>query len=212
MMNIIFRIVGVIIINYKFNIVDVKTTSSYIGGHLNFGKIWIFIFQNFFYSNELKFLELTKMEVEPLRNSLSTQSLSFCCLSPWIHCKVNFCYQYAWIIRQYLSIGFGDPSPEFKKYALSIEYWELVKYVQTTISSANPYYSNQDFSPIANGIYFILSRSILDRYQMRLQRDQVQTNGMEYQFMTSYHVHSVAKVYADLPFYDVKCLCSGGRE
>ena len=25
-------------------------------------------------------------------------------------------------------------------------------------------------------------------------------------------VHSVAKVYAVLPFYDVKCLCSGGRE
>ena len=26
------------------------------------------------------------------------------------------------------------------------------------------------------------------------------------------HIHSVAKVYAVLPFYDVKCLCSGGRE
>ena len=26
------------------------------------------------------------------------------------------------------------------------------------------------------------------------------------------YVHSVAKVYAVLPFYDVKCLCSGGRE
>ena len=25
-------------------------------------------------------------------------------------------------------------------------------------------------------------------------------------------LHSVAKVYAVLPFYDVKCLCSGGRE
>ena len=25
-------------------------------------------------------------------------------------------------------------------------------------------------------------------------------------------VHCVAKVYAVLPFYDVKCLCSGGRE
>ena len=25
-------------------------------------------------------------------------------------------------------------------------------------------------------------------------------------------VHSVEKVYAVLPFYDVKCLCSGGRE
>ena len=25
-------------------------------------------------------------------------------------------------------------------------------------------------------------------------------------------MHSVAKVYAVLPFYDVKCLCSGGRE
>ena len=25
-------------------------------------------------------------------------------------------------------------------------------------------------------------------------------------------IHSVAKVYAVLPFYDVKCLCSGGRE
>ena len=26
------------------------------------------------------------------------------------------------------------------------------------------------------------------------------------------YLHSVAKVYAVLPFYDVKCLCSGGRE
>ena len=26
------------------------------------------------------------------------------------------------------------------------------------------------------------------------------------------YVHSVAKVYAVFPFYDVKCLCSGGRE
>ena len=26
------------------------------------------------------------------------------------------------------------------------------------------------------------------------------------------YVHSVAKVYAVLLFYDVKCLCSGGRE
>ena len=25
-------------------------------------------------------------------------------------------------------------------------------------------------------------------------------------------VHCVAKVYAVLPFYDVKCLCSGGNE
>ena len=25
-------------------------------------------------------------------------------------------------------------------------------------------------------------------------------------------IHSVAKVYAVFPFYDVKCLCSGGRE
>ena len=25
-------------------------------------------------------------------------------------------------------------------------------------------------------------------------------------------LHCVAKVYAVLPFYDVKCLCSGGRE
>ena len=29
---------------------------------------------------------------------------------------------------------------------------------------------------------------------------------------TCLKVHSVAKVYAVLPFYDVKCLCSGGRE
>ena len=28
----------------------------------------------------------------------------------------------------------------------------------------------------------------------------------------SQNIHSVAKVYAVLPFYDVKCLCSGGRE
>ena len=27
-----------------------------------------------------------------------------------------------------------------------------------------------------------------------------------------FNLHSVAKVYAVLPFYDVKCLCSGGRE
>ena len=26
------------------------------------------------------------------------------------------------------------------------------------------------------------------------------------------HIHSVAKVNADFPFYDVKCLCSGGQE
>ena len=26
------------------------------------------------------------------------------------------------------------------------------------------------------------------------------------------YVHSVSYVYAVLPFYDVKCLCSGGRE
>ena len=26
------------------------------------------------------------------------------------------------------------------------------------------------------------------------------------------YLHCVAKVYAVLPFYDVKCLCSGGRE
>ena len=26
------------------------------------------------------------------------------------------------------------------------------------------------------------------------------------------YIHSVAKVYAVLPFYDVKCLCSGGQE
>ena len=25
-------------------------------------------------------------------------------------------------------------------------------------------------------------------------------------------LHSVAKVYAVLPFYDVKCLCYGGQE
>ena len=25
-------------------------------------------------------------------------------------------------------------------------------------------------------------------------------------------LHSVAKLYAVLPFYDVKCLCSGGQE
>ena len=29
---------------------------------------------------------------------------------------------------------------------------------------------------------------------------------------TSSNIHCVAKVYAVLPFYDVKCLCSGGRE
>ena len=26
------------------------------------------------------------------------------------------------------------------------------------------------------------------------------------------YLHSVAKVYAVFPFYDVKCLCSGGQE
>ena len=26
------------------------------------------------------------------------------------------------------------------------------------------------------------------------------------------YIHSVAKVYAVFPFYDVKCLCSGGRD
>ena len=35
-----------------------------------------------------------------------------------------------------------------------------------------------------------------------------QPRGADY----SHHIHSVAKVYAVLPFYDVKCLCSGGRE
>ena len=27
-----------------------------------------------------------------------------------------------------------------------------------------------------------------------------------------FHIHSVSYVYAVLPFYDVKCLCSRGRE
>ena len=29
---------------------------------------------------------------------------------------------------------------------------------------------------------------------------------------TTIYLHSVSYVYAVLPFYDVKCLCSGGRE
>ena len=36
--------------------------------------------------------------------------------------------------------------------------------------------------------------------------------GKDYLGMQRYELHSVAKVYAVLPFYDVKCLCSGGRE
>ena len=30
--------------------------------------------------------------------------------------------------------------------------------------------------------------------------------------ITPGYVHCVAKVYAVLPFYDIKCLCSGGQE
>ena len=36
-------------------------------------------------------------------------------------------------------------------------------------------------------------------------------NLSKYQLIVSY-IHCVAKVYAVLPFYDVKCLCSGGWE
>ena len=35
---------------------------------------------------------------------------------------------------------------------------------------------------------------------------------MVFTFYTLLQIHSVAKVYAVLPFYDVKCLCSGGWE
>mgnify|MGYP001283515636 CR=1 FL=1 len=31
-------------------------------------------------------------------------------------------------------------------------------------------------------------------------------------YLSSNKLHSVAKVYTVLPFYDVKCLCSGGRD
>ena len=30
--------------------------------------------------------------------------------------------------------------------------------------------------------------------------------------LSTLYLHSVSYVYAVLPFYDVKCLCSGGRE
>ena len=35
---------------------------------------------------------------------------------------------------------------------------------------------------------------------------------VDYLWIQLINIHSVAKVYAVLPFYDVKCLCSGGRE
>ena len=33
-----------------------------------------------------------------------------------------------------------------------------------------------------------------------------------FRYLWKIYIHSVAKVYEVLPFYDVKCLCSGGRE
>ena len=36
--------------------------------------------------------------------------------------------------------------------------------------------------------------------------------GDEHNSTMSINIHCVAKVYSVLPFYDVKCLCSGGRK
>ena len=46
-----------------------------------------------------------------------------------------------------------------------------------------------------------------------LHRQGQLENGNHFLFSTLHlNVHSVSYVYAVLPFYDVKCLCSGGRE
>ena len=61
----------------------------------------------------------------------------------------------------------------------------------------------------------VMNRIMLTCFDWKHQRP-----GMTCLFDEAYHnvsflnfdIHSVAKVYAVLPFYNVKCLCSGGRK
>ena len=39
-----------------------------------------------------------------------------------------------------------------------------------------------------------------------------ETSKANFYFFVNKGIHCVANVYAVLPFYNVKCLCSGGRE
>ena len=46
------------------------------------------------------------------------------------------------------------------------------------------------------------------KIEKKLHQQQILTAGLH----GVVYLHSVSYVYAVLPFYDVKCLCSGGRE
>ena len=50
-------------------------------------------------------------------------------------------------------------------------------------------------------------------YQILMWRDNLlKTLGWKVPSTNGFYVHSVSYVYEVLPFYDIKCLCSGGQE
>ena len=62
------------------------------------------------------------------------------------------------------------------------------------------------FGPLEPGACFSYAVGI---YNLHSLENCIKYSGIS---ITKYNVHSVSYVYAVLPFYDVKCLCSGGQE
>ena len=68
---------------------------------------------------------------------------------------------------------------------------------------------------ILNGVYPIWSNNGVDIQSIVLCQHLSLILAYSHPLLHSFTksmIHCVAKVYAVLPFYDVKCLCSGGRE
>ena len=65
-------------------------------------------------------------------------------------------------------------------------------------------------------VWILYSSSICKEFLKNVYYEVLSWVIYEIHYIPYFHeynrIHCVAKVYAVLPFYDVKCLCSGGRE
>ena len=82
-MNIVLGIIRIIIIDYKFNIVYVKTSGGYISGNENGSRAFPRkCKQIYFKISGDRYIIFTENFINYYLNSPRTQSRSFCCLSP----------------------------------------------------------------------------------------------------------------------------------
>ena len=94
----------------------------------------------------------------------------------------------------------GSWNHAFQLNSLPIKTWifQFSKILpQKSINSFAPGYTTKTFVAVNTRPKFVF------KYPLTASSDTI---------LSYIYLHSVAKLYAVLPFYDVKCLCSGGRE